>query len=175
MDIREYNITYISKEFLVKNGWKIIAYNPPGSQGTFTIPNPDKDGSYKGQTGSLSPDIIALKLINGINIFLIVEAKPTYNASDVEKMISMFENKKRRALFLQIAKSACEANDIEYDTSKETKIHFAKAHGGEKHLDSKVETILITQLKSWDPKIIDPTKDIYSNFGIEASGSLLKN
>lgn len=174
MDIREYNITYISKEFLAKNGWKIVAYNPPGSQGTFTIPNPDKDGTYKGQTGSLSPDIIAFKFIDGTNIFLIVEAKPTYNASDVKKMITMFENKNRRSVFFQIVKSFCEANDIEYDTSKKTEIHFAKAHGGDTHPDLNVSTILITQINEWDTKIIDPTKDIYSNFKIEISGPLLK-
>ena len=175
MDIREYNITYISKEFLMRNGWKIIAYNPPGSQGTFTIPNPDKDGSYKGQTGSSSPDIVALKLINNINIFLIVEAKPLYNTSDVKKMIWMFKNKDRKELFLQIVKSSCEANNIQYDNSKKTEIHFAKAHGGIKNLDPIVDTIFITQIKKWDPKIIDPTKDIYSNFKVETSGSLLKN
>ena len=174
MDIREYNITYISKEFLMRKEWKIVAYNPPGSQGTFTIPNPDKDGSYKGQTGSLSPDIIAFKLINNINVFLIVEAKPTHNASDIRKMISMFENEDKRALFLQIAKPSCKANDVEYDTSKKTEIHFAKAHGGENYLDPMVSTIFITQIKKWDAKTIDPTKDIYSNFKVEISGLLLK-
>lgn len=175
MDIREYNITYISKEFLVRHGWKIIAYNPPGSQGTFTIPNPDKDGGYKGQTGSLSPDIIAFKLMNNVNILLVVEAKPTYSASDVKKMISMFENKDRRDLFFQIVEPYCEANDIPYDSSRKTEIHFAKAHGGDKHLDAKIGTIFITQTKPWDAKRIDPTQDIYSNFKVETSGPLLKD
>lgn len=174
MDIREYNITYISKEYLSNKGWKIVAYNPPGSQGTFTIPNPEKDGSYKGQTGSLSPDIIAFKLINNENIFLIVEAKPLYNSSDVKKMINMFEDINRKKLFLEIVKFSCDANDIEYDPLKTTIIQYAKAHGGDMHTDTSVSTILINQIKKWDVKKIDPRKDIISNFEVKTSGFLLK-
>lgn len=175
MDIREYNITYIAKEFLMKDRWNIIAFNPPGSQGTFTIPNPDKDGTYRGQTGSLSPDIVAFKVVNNENIFVIVEAKPIYSASDVNKMISMFENPRRQSLFFEIVKSSCEANGMEFDPSKNTIIKFAKAHGGKSHLDPRVTTILIVQTKEWNPKIIDPREDIYSNFTVEILGSLLKD
>lgn len=175
MDIREYNITYISKEFLVRKGWKIVAYNPPGSQGTFTIPNPEKDGSYKGQTGSLSPDIIALKIINNKNVLAVVEAKPKHNTSDVSKMISMFKNKGREVLFLDLVKASCEANDIEFDISKPIEIKFVKAHSGEQHLDPGISTILVTSLNEWNAKIIDPTKDIYSNFKVELLGDLLED
>jgi len=175
MDIREYNITYIAKEFLTRSGWKIIAYNPPGSQGTFTIPNPAKDGAYRGQTGSLSPDIVALKIVNETNIFLIVESKPTYSVSDVTKMTSMFNQKERKELFLRILQGHCEANDISYNPKNKTIIEFAKAHGGNSRTDSIVSTISVSQNEEWSSKIIDPTQDIYSKFSVNVSGNFLKN
>lgn len=175
MDIREYNVTYIAKEFLIRNGWAIIAFNPPGSQGTFTIPNPAKDGAYRGQTGSLSPDIIALKIVNEVNVFLIVESKPIYSDSDITKMTSMFSRPDRRELFLRIVKGHCEANNIQYNPDRKTVIQFAKAHGGAIHTSRQVSTISVIQKEEWNAKTIDPTQDIYSKFSIKTSGLLLKD
>ena len=42
-ETREYAITYGVKDLLLSRNWDVIAYNPPGSQGTFTIPNPAKE------------------------------------------------------------------------------------------------------------------------------------
>ena len=73
-EIREYAITYAVKNYLLSKNWDVIAYNPPGSQGTFTIPNPSKDGGFRGQTGSESPDIIAIKS----GLVMVVECKTTF-------------------------------------------------------------------------------------------------
>jgi hypothetical protein len=168
MEIREYVVTYITKEYLQRNGWTIIAYNPPGSQGTFTIPDPSKDGNYKGQTGSLSPDIIALKKTQKKYIFLIVEAKPDYNKDDISKMKNMFKDERRKKVFFQIITGYTKANDIPFDDSLESEIHFIKAHGGTIGPEDTIGTILISQIDSnFDPKIIDPKQDIYSKFKVE--------
>ncbi len=168
MSVREYVITYIAKEYLQKNGWIIIAYNPPGSQGTFTITNPDKDAGYRGQTGSLSPDIVALKTTPHKNIFLIVESKPDFNKDDIEKMKSMFSNPQRLTLFFQIIKGHALANGIAYDESLEKVIYFAKAHGGELNGIEEISTILVEQkTPNWNIKNIDPKDDIYKHFSVD--------
>ena len=62
MNPSEYDVAYATKEWLIKNGWTIIAFDPPGAQGTFSIPNPSKKKEgEKGQTGTTAPDIIAVK------------------------------------------------------------------------------------------------------------------
>lgn len=174
MDIREYDITYVAKEYLIKKGWRIIAYNPPGSQGTFTIPNPLKDGTYKGQTGSLSPDIVAWKKLNGKNIFVIVESKPNYNEGDVSKMLGMFRDLARKDLFFMIVEGHCLANDIPYDRTKPKEILYCNAYSGKLSTHKSISTILVNSKKEWDIKRIDPTQDIYSVFEIKVSGRLLK-
>ena len=146
--IREYDITFIAKEFLARNNWQIIAFNPPGSQGTFTIPNPEKDPSFRGQTGSLSPDIIALKKVQNKNIFLIVESKSIFKKEDVVKMISMFSNNKRKKVFFNIAKGYAIANNIKYNENLQSEIHFAKAHSGNEDLVKNLSTIHIRLLFS---------------------------
>lgn len=165
--MREYDVTYIAKEFLSRKGWKIIAYNPPGSQGTFTITNPQKDHTYKGQTGSLSPDIVAFKIIKDKNILYIVESKPTYNEDDVKKMINMFRDKERVKIFLDLIIGYTKANGINFDKNMGTKIRFAKAHGGDINPVPNIDTIHIHAInEKWDPENINPKEDIYSNFSV---------
>ena len=48
----EYDVAYAVKEWLLEHDWSILAFNPPGAQGTFSIPNPAKDSKNKGQTGT---------------------------------------------------------------------------------------------------------------------------
>jgi len=90
-DIKEYAITYAVKDYLLSLNWDVIAYNPPGSQGTFTIPNPSKDGSYRGQTGSESPDVIAVKK----NVVLVVECKPSFDLDDAQKLKRLSDDPKK--------------------------------------------------------------------------------
>jgi hypothetical protein len=106
--IREYAITYAVKNFLLSKNWDVIAYNPPGSQGTFTIPNPSKDGGYRGQTGSESPDIIAIK--NGI--VMIVECKTTFNLDDSKKLNSLSTDGKKMEILEMLISRVCKANAI---------------------------------------------------------------
>ena len=91
MALTEYDVCYATKEYLKKKGYTIVTWNPPGSQGTFTIPNPAKDPNYKGQTGSESPDLI---VINNQEI-LFVEAKDNINSSydDIIKLKNMLSNR----------------------------------------------------------------------------------
>jgi hypothetical protein len=166
--IREYDVTYTTKEYLMNDGWEIIAYNPPGSQGTFTITNPNKDHSYRGQDGSLSPDIVAYKFENNKNIFIIVEAKPKYCRSDVDKMINMFKDSARRKIFLKLVTMHARANGFNINLAKPTKILFAKAHGGKKELRKDVSTFYIElKNKKWDPLNINPKQKITDNFLVQ--------
>lgn len=168
--VREYEITYITKEYLLKEGWFVIAYNPPGSQGTFTIPNPLKDPSYRGQTGSESPDIVAIKkeVKNKKNKILIIESKPFYNQKDVDKMKRLFKNKERVKIFLTILEKQCNANGFEVDFNFKNEICFGKAHSGEKHLRDNIATFLIELKKEdWNPESFNAREDILQYFNIE--------
>ena len=108
----EYDVAFAIKEWLIDHDWTIIAFNPPGSQGTFSIPNPSKDPDYKGQTGTEAPDIIAIKS----NHLLITECKDYRKPrilSDVEKLSKLISNKERMQLLYTILKKACSANDVQ--------------------------------------------------------------
>jgi hypothetical protein len=119
--ITEYQVSYAVKEWLLEHKWDVIAYNPPGSQGTFTIPNPSKDSSYRGQTGSESPDIVA---VNGNNI-LVVEAKPKVNVNDANKLKALSENNPKLEIFQELILKVCKANQIAVPESM--KFHWATA------------------------------------------------
>jgi hypothetical protein len=127
LDVREYSITYAVKNLLLENNWDVIAYNPPGSQGTFTIPNPSKDGAYRGQTGSESPDIIAVKK----NLVLIVECKPAFDTSDAEKLTRLSSNWEKMEILTTLIKRVCAANSIQIPET--LNYIFALAYQGKKH------------------------------------------
>ena len=126
-EIREYAITYAVKNYLLSKNWDVIAYNPPGSQGTFTIPNPGKDGGYRGQTGSESPDIIAIK--NGL--VMIVECKTTFNLDDSAKLNNLFTDNKKMEILEILITRVCEANAIKVPDKIE--YIFALAYQGIPH------------------------------------------
>ena len=152
--VSEYDVTFAVKEWLLRHKWDVVAFNPPGSQGTFTIPDPAKDPKYKGQTGSEAPDIIAVK--NKVTI-LIVESKPHYDKKDAEKLLNLCKNKVRMKLFIKLIKNICIANNVAF--RKPVKIILAKAHGGKPNLRKDMETFLVSVIKKWDPSNIDPTVD----------------
>ena len=152
--VSEYDVTFAVKEWLLKHGWDVVAFNPPGSQGTFTIPNPAKDPAYRGQRDSESPDIIALKDKNTI---LIVEAKPQYNESDTEKLTGLVKNKPRMELLNELVKKMCDANDVALDLP--VRVILAKAHGGEEHPRKDMATFIVSTKDKWDPASIDPSID----------------
>jgi len=126
-EIREYAITYAVKNYLLAKNWNVIAYNPPGSQGTFTIPNPNKDGGYRGQTGSESPDIIAIKN----NLVMVIECKSTFNLNDSVKLKKLFDNKDKMEILELLINRVCEANDIKI--SNKIQYIFALAYQGIPH------------------------------------------
>ena len=142
----EYDVTYAVKEWLIRRGWRIVAFNPPGAQGTFTIPNPSKDPRYRGQTGSKSPDIIALK---DSRYLLIIESKPTFNKKDVTKLINLVKNKARMDLLLEILEKICEANNVKFDR-KDHILILGKAHGGGLKPLPGIETFRVSTHSNWD-------------------------
>lgn len=160
--ISEYDVTYAVKEWLLKNNWDVIAFNPPGAQGTFTIPNPSKDSRYKGQTGSISPDIISVK--SG-KFILVTESKSQYNEEDATKLVDLIENEERMELFLELVVNVCKAMDIPFQET--ATFILSKAHGGEKELRKDMETFIVDTSDSWDPVRIDPINDPYSSMNVE--------
>lgn len=154
--VEEYDVTFAVKEWLLRHGWAVVAFNPPGSQGTFTIPNPAKDPNYRGQTGSESPDIIAVK---NTNYVLIIECKPKYHKGDTEKLINFHKNKERRDLMMELLEKVCEANNVVF--KKPAKVILAKAHGGQNTLRMDMQTFLVSTDNEWNPTNINPDIDPY--------------
>ena len=154
--VSEYDVTFAVKEWLLEHGWSVIAFNPPGAQGTFTIPNPSKNPNYRGQSGSESPDIIAMK--EGTYV-LIVESKPLFNQSDTEKLLNLNQNKDRMDLLIELLEQVCKANSVPF--KKPVNIILARAHGGQDSLSMDMQTFLVSTDNRWNPRKIDPKIDPY--------------
>lgn len=158
MTIDEYDVTYSIKEWLIANSWNVLAFNPPGSQGTFSIPNPDtniKKISYRGQTGTRAPDIIALKN----NTILIVECKNKFYKiqSDLHKLIGILSNQQRVDILLQHVYGQCRAQGIQKPASPSILIAIGY---GEDHLDPKLPDILKQHSETLSPITI-PTLYVF--------------
>lgn len=171
MMLTEYDISFAVKEYLYSKNYTIITWNPPGSQGTFTIPNPDKDPTYKGQTGSESPDLIAF---NSEEI-LFVEAKDSISKSysDIEKLKRLLSNDKRKELLFNICTKQMET--LEYNINLENlKIRIGVAVPYKEHIKEqydKYKNITIYAVKceveGWDNKIIDANINMKEVFKIQ--------
>lgn len=157
---REYDVTFAVKEWLIEEDWSVLAFNPPGSQGTFTIPNPTKEKGYKGQSGSKAPDIVAVKKSK----LLLVESKDYFKKSDVKKLRSLAENPERKKILYRIVKNVSEAQEISFDTDSE--LIVAKAHGGNVHEVKDVSTFLVKTDKEWDPEKIEDIENILNHFEV---------
>lgn len=167
-NLTEYDVCFATKEYLFDKGYIIVTWNPPGSQGTFTIPNPSKDPTYKGQTGSESPDLIA---VNDREI-LFVEAKDNVAKSydDIIKLKNLLLNPKRKSLLFTICHNQMKAigYDIDFDLLN-IRYGVAVPHEDEiiqKYSMEKDLTIFSVKSKidNWDNKIIDgdlKMSDIY--------------
>lgn len=167
--LTEYDVCYATKEYLYKKGYLIVAWNPPGAQGTFTIPNPAKDPTYRGQTGSESPDLIAIK---GKQL-LFVEAKDDCKKSvdDIIKLQNLLQNPKRKKLLFTICQCQMLALGYEIDFNQ-LNVHYAIAipyKENWKDVYTAYKNITVFTVKSridnWDNKVIDgdlKVEDIYS-------------
>ena len=160
MNPSEYDVAYATKEWLIKNGWTIIAFDPPGAQGTFSIPDPSKKKEdEKGQTGTTAPDIIAVK----DDQILIVECKGSGEAkilSDAEKLKNFLHDDARIEVFKQIMEAACKANGVTLKFDK-SNIILGKAHGGDDLLeDTEIETFHVKIEGTWDATNIDAKADL---------------
>lgn len=79
----ETHIYVFVKEFLIKNGWKVIAGEPAG--GSDELPRVeirDRNHSNKGSKGSYKIDLIGLK----DDKLLLIEIKSKFNMSDIHKL-----------------------------------------------------------------------------------------
>lgn len=165
----EYDVAFAIKEWLLCHDWVVIAFNPPGSQGTFSIPNPSKDPRYRGQVGTEAPDIIAIKK----NHLLIVECKDYRKSkilSDVEKLSRLISNKKRMKLLYTILKKACAANDV--PLPPDFHLITAVGYGGQllvaetrkKYLDSLklLQNVTSDEIQNFFIEVTDPSRDTKS-------------
>lgn len=75
-------IAHAGRDFLLRQGYIIKSFSPPGSHGGISLRN-----GYRGK-GAITPDIIAQK---GDVVFL-VEAKSTFDPGDVEKLNNITED-----------------------------------------------------------------------------------
>jgi hypothetical protein len=166
MNPSEYDVAYSTKEWLINHRWRVIAFNPPGAQGAFSIPNPDKkEEGYKGQTGTEAPDIIAIK----DNQILIVECKDFKTKeiqSDIEKLTNFFKNPRREELFIRIIDIACKANKVPFIPDK-CNIILGKAHGGEALEQDHIETFHVKIEGKWDDTDIDPEADLTKTIKVD--------
>lgn len=178
--LTEYDVTFAVKEWLLAHKWSVIAFNPPGAQGTFSIPDPAKDPKYKGQTGTVAPDIIAVKT----NHVLIVECKD-FEApkvlSDVEKILKLILNEDRMEILYELVTKMCRANNIETDSNFHTIV--AVGYGGKlllteitqrtKDVKKALESIDDRQIQSFYIEITDPNRDTESmNANIDPASSI---
>ena len=155
----EYDVAYEVKEWLLEHDWSILAFNPPGAQGTFSIPNPAKDSKNKGQTGTIAPDIVAIK-----NTHVVIAECKDYKKSgvlkDVEKISKLVADSKRMLLFKKIVQKMCVANNIKLD--KDFHIIIAVGYGGK---------LLVTEITSKYAEMTDSLQTIQpktiQNFHIE--------
>jgi hypothetical protein len=154
----EYVITYGVKLYLLENSWDVIAYNPPGSQGTFTIPNPSKDGSEKGQTGSESPDVIAVK----DGHVLIVECKPKFDLVDAQKLNRLSNNELKMEVLDLLIRRVCKANDIPLPS--ELNYIYALAYQGDAHGVGALGFINVEVAKEFDIRTIPARNDFKKYF-----------
>jgi len=150
--VDEYDVTFAVKEWLLKNGWRVVVFNPPGAQGTFTIPNPEKDPSYRGQTGSLAPDIVAIK---DRDKMLLIESKPKFAKADITKVQKLLEDPVRQDLIRRLVEAICSANDIGFSREK-LKIRYAKAHGPPARGSDSVDTFLVETVAEWNSSRLRP-------------------
>lgn len=171
MKLTEYDISFAVKEYLYNKNYTIITWNPPGSQGTFTIPNPEKDPTYKGQKGSESPDLIAFNSKE----MVFIEAKDSIKKSydDIEKLKKLLSNNKRKELLFTICKKQLKALKYDIDLEK-LEIKLGVAIPYEENFTEKFSSykdINIYAVKSniekWDNKVINANIDINKIFTIK--------
>ena len=171
MKLTEYDVSFAVKEYLYNDNYTIITWNPPGSQGTFTIPNPDKDPTYKGQTGSESPDLIAF---NSEEI-LFIEAKDAIVKSfaDIEKLKKLLANEKRKKLLFNICTKQMEAlgHKVNLESLK-IKIGVAvpDAYNIDEEFEDYSDMIIYSvkcNLSEWNNKIIDANIEMNKVFKVQ--------
>lgn len=168
--LTEYDISFAVKEYLIANEYTIITWNPPGSQGTFTIPNPAKSPGYKGQSGSESPDLIAFKN----NKLLILEAKDSDKKciSDIHKIHNLLSNTPRKELLFTICNNQMKALGVNFnafDCCITIGIAIPETVNTNdilsKFPDIELYLVSLNNLK-WNNKIITSPADIQSAFKI---------
>jgi len=163
LELTEYQVTYATKEWLTSMKWDVIAFNPPGSQGTFTIPNPEKDPNFRGQTGSESPDIIAVKG----RYVLTIEAKPKSDAKDIEKLRKLRDDDERLDLYSTLVRRVCEANEVFLGLP--LKFIWATATPDDAPLENWLGHFKVSLVQTMDVSNLVASKDYSTHFAVELS------
>lgn len=165
--VTEYCVSFAVKEWLIENKWDILAFNPPGSQGTFTIPNPSKMVGYRGQSGSNSPDIVAI--YHGEKL-LMIESKPAYVASDVSKLVNFKSNLSRMSILMRLIEGVANANDIEFhnDAIQGGSMMIAIAIGSTTPRLIHIPIFEVFKIDNmWDHEYINAKTDPYEFFRVK--------
>lgn len=88
--LTEGEIYFYLKKYLTLHGWEIIGGEPPdGSDDIRRIEIRNKDHKGIGSTGSLKIDLMCFKG----GIVLLIEIKPKYSLSDIEKLNLILNNR----------------------------------------------------------------------------------
>lgn len=109
----EYDVAFAVKEWLLGHGWSVVAFNPPGHWGTFSIPFPSRDPRGRGRAATRAPDIIAVKG----DCLLLAECRGHGRSrvlSDVERLSGLISNKDRMRLLYRMLQKVCAANDVQF-------------------------------------------------------------
>lgn len=103
------------KEFLIKNGFSLLAGDPPRGTDPFLpfIEIKGENNGDKGSKNSYKPDLVAWKN----NSIYIVECKPKYNESDYFKLQEILSNEQRKQELYKsfLEKQIFSKNNIEID------------------------------------------------------------
>jgi hypothetical protein len=115
------------KQFMSTGGWHIIGGQPPsGTDHHPVIEIKDPDNLHKGSKGSLKPDLIALFE----NFLYVVELKPSWNATDREKLLGFLDNQRRiDAFYSELSARNIRSKEAQLISSLRNKLEVVGALG----------------------------------------------
>lgn len=143
INLSEEEVYIGTKNFLINNNFTILGGQPP--RGTDTLPVIEiksKVNTDKGSKLSYKPDLLAFKN----SLFYIIECKPKYCQSDVEKIESVLESEDRIECLYNELKQRNILNNINYKLSiNEFKISLkgVVSYSGNIVMNDKVSHIIV--------------------------------
>lgn len=132
-----------TKNFLLKNNFVLLGGQPPrGTDALPVIEVKTESNTTKGSKHSYKPDLVAYK----DPFFYIVECKPTYCKSDVDKLKSILDSEDRIYCFYSELKQRNILNNINYSCSFDdfkSSIKIVISYSGPPVIDTTVSHIVV--------------------------------